>query len=228
MTGPVLLRTVGVLAVLMLAVGIIASSGQEVLSPKPMINQPYVRSGPHNAPPAPKSQVDTRPASPSQAVAGAEAIKPEFTEEIADWQLQCFPKLGRACRLAQRQINPKNKSLVIWVELTKYMQPKAAWQMVVMLPLGFRLAPILGLRAGGKLLLNMTLVTCVPAGCVYSAEMPVAALDTLKDSTTLGTEIDNLKGQRFAINVSMRGFSQAYLKTERVTKDKNEHVTKEK
>jgi len=219
MTGPVLLRTAGVLAVLMLAVGIIASSGQEVLSPKPMIDQPYVRPGPRTPAPATKAQADKRPASPSQAVAGATALKPEFTEEIDDWQLQCFPKPSRACRLAQRQLNPKNNSLVIWVELTKYMQPKVMWQMVVMIPLGFRLAPILGLRAGGALLLDMPLVTCVPAGCVYSAEMPAAALDTLKDATALGTEIADLKGQRFALNVSMRGFSKAYLKSERVTKE---------
>ena len=71
----------------------------------------------------------------------------------------------------------------------------------------------LGVRADDELLLDLPIVTCVPAGCVYAAEMPVAGLDTLQKAQTFGTEIVDLKGQRYALNVSMRGFNEAYLKS---------------
>jgi invasion protein IalB len=82
-----------------------------------------------------------------------------------------------------------------------------------MLPLGFRLAPILGVRADSELFLNMPIVTCVSAGCVYSAEIPIAGLETLQKAQSLGTEIVDLKGQGYALKVSMRGFDQAYRKS---------------
>ena len=213
-------RAVAACAMLVPAFGIMAASAQEVLSPKPMIEHPPVQTRPPAAAPAQNSPAGKRATTPSQAVAGAAAVKPDLTEEFGDWQLRCYSKPNRACQLSQRQVNPTNQALLIWVELTNFVTPKPGWQFVVMLPLGFRLAPTLGIRADDELLLNMSLVTCVSAGCLYSAEMPVAGLETLRKSQKVGTEIVDLKGQRYALNLSMRGFNDAHLKSALVLKGK--------
>jgi invasion protein IalB len=213
-------RAIVACAVLVPAAGIVAASAQEVLSPKPMIDHPAIQTRPPATAPAQNSAAGKPAASPSQTVAGTSAVKPDLTEEIGDWRLQCFSKPDRVCQLAQRQVNPKNQAMLIWVEFTHFMTPKVAWQLVVMLPLGFRLAPTLGVRADGELFMNMPIVTCVSAGCVYSAEMPVAGLETLRKSQALETEIADLKGQRYALKVPMRGFNQAFLKSALVMKEK--------
>jgi len=199
-------RAVAACAALVLAVGIKTAAAQEFLSPKPTVQVQHPLN--QNRPPAPAPAAP----SPSQAAAGAVAVKPDLSEEIGDWRLQCFAKPGRTCEFEQRRVNPSNQALVIWVELARSLTPKPVWQLTVMLPLGFRIAPSLGVRADDELLLDLPIVTCVPAGCVHAAEMPVAGLDTLQKAQTLGTEIVDLKGQRYALNVSMHGFKEAYLK----------------
>ena len=153
-------------------------------------------------------------------MAGTKPVKPDLTDEIGDWLLRCFSKPDRLCQLSQRRVNPKNQALLIWMELTHFVTPKVGWQLVVMLPLGFRLAPNLPVRADGELLLTMPIMTCVSEGCVYSAEMPIAGLESLRKSQALATEIVDLQGHRYALEVSMRGFNQAYHKNELVLKEK--------
>lgn len=191
---------------LVLAGGITAAAAQDFLSPKPIIQHPAVQARPPS--PASPSQV-----SPSQAAVGAAAVKPDLSEEIGDWRLLCFTKPGRTCELEQRRVNTSNQALLIWVELSRLLTPKPAWQLTVMVPLGFRVVTNLGVSADGALLLNLPVVTCVPAGCVYAAELPTDGLDTLQKAQTVGTEIVDLKGQRFALGITMRGFKDAYLKS---------------
>ena len=221
MTRALRLRALAACAMLATAFGIVAASAQqEVLSPSPMTERPSIQTRPPATGPALNSPASPRATTPSQTAAGAGAVKPDLSQEIGDWLLRCYSKTGRACQLSQRRVNPKTQALVIWVELTHAVTPKAAWQLVVMVPLGFRIAPDLGIRAGSELLLNMPIVTCVSAGCVYAAEIPVAGLETLRKTQTLETEIVDLKGQKYALNVSMRGFDQAYLKSAQVLKAK--------
>ena len=202
-------RVVAAGAALVLAVGIVAAAAQDFLSPSPMVQQPTTRQKPQpaRAPAAPPQ------ASPSQAAAGAAAVKPDISNTFGDWLLQCFSKPARMCQISQRRINPNNQALLIWVELTHSMTPKPVWQLAVMLPLGFRIAPTLGVRADDQLLLDLPIVTCVPAGCVHAAEMPAAGLDNLQKAQSFGTQITDLKGQTYAVNVTMRGFDDAYLKS---------------
>ena len=220
MTSALISRAVAVCAMLVPAIGIVAVSAQEILSPKPLGESPSIQTRPPATGPALNSPASPRATSPSQAAAGAGAVKPDISEEIGDWMLRCYSKTGRACQISQRQVNKKSQDLVIWLELTHSVTPKAVWQLVVMVPLGFKILPDLGVRAGDELLLNMPIVTCLSAGCVYAAEMPVAGLATLRKTQTLGTEIVDLKGQKYALNVSMRGFDQAYLKSAQVLKEK--------
>ncbi len=220
MTARPFWRAAAVCALLTPAFGIVAASAQEVLSPKPMIEHRPIQTRPPASGPALNSPGTKPTASPSQAVAGAGAVKPDLNEEFGDWLLQCFSKPNRLCRLSQRQVNPKNQAMLIWVELTHSVTPNVTWQFVVMLPLGFRLAPVLGIRTNSELFLNMPIVTCVSTGCLYSAEIPVAGLETLQKAQALETEIADLKGQRYALKVSMRGFDQAYLKSALVLKVK--------
>jgi invasion protein IalB len=119
---------VAICALLVPAVGIVTASAQGVLSPNPMVEHRSIEARPPA--PAANSAAAKRSASPSQAVVGAEAVKPDLSEEVGDWLLQCFSKPGRACRLSQRQVNPKNKAMLIWVELTHVVAPKMTWQFV--------------------------------------------------------------------------------------------------
>jgi invasion protein IalB len=219
-TSALLSRAVTVCALLLPAVvGIVGASAQEMLSPKPMVEHPKIQSRPPANQPAENSNAEKPAASPSQAMAGPGAVKPDLSEEIGDWLLQCFSKAGRLCQISQRQVDPKNQALVMWVELTHFVAPKTGWQFVVMVPLGFRVAPNLGVRSGDELFLNMPILTCVPAGCAYASEIPVGGLETLRNSQKLATEIVDLKGQRYALNVSMRGFDKAFLKSALVLKE---------
>jgi invasion protein IalB len=213
MTGARLSQVVAACVALASFAGVVAASAQQVLSPDSMIDHPFIQSKPPAIAPAPISPRAEASAAPSQAAAGEAAGKPDLTEEIGDWRLQCFSKPARACRLSQRQVTKQDHSLLIWAELTHFITPKEKWLFVVMLPLGLKVAPVLDVRAGGELFLNMPIVTCVPAGCVYSADVPAAGLETLRKSQTLATEVADLKGHKYPINVSMHGFTQAYLKS---------------
>jgi invasion protein IalB len=220
MTRSPLWRAALACMVLLMAAAGGAVSAQEMLSPKPMIDHPPTPIPPPAPGPAQNAGGAKRAAPPSQAVAGMRTLKPAVAEDIGDWLLRCYMKPNRICQISQRQVNPKNKALVIWLELTHYETPKAAWQIVVMLPLGFRVAPNLPVRADGELFATLPILTCVVDGCVYSAELPVAGLGTLQKAQKLATEIVDLNGRRYAINVSMRGFGQAYGKNERILKEK--------
>lgn len=208
-------RAVAVCAALALAVSIKASAAQDFLSPQPLIQNPF-----HQKRPPRRSRTVRRRKVASRAAVGGVVAKPDVSEEIGSWRLLCFRKPSRVCKLSQRRINPKNRALLIWVELTHALKPKPDWQMAVMLPLGLRLAPDLGIHADDGVLIDLPIVTCIRRGCVYSAQMPIVGLETLETSRILGTEVTDLAGHRYSLKLSMGGFNQAYLKSALVLKEK--------
>lgn len=206
---------------LVLVLGCAASgaSAQDFLSPKPMVPPPAAKPAAKTAP-APKTtqqkpvtQSPSAQASPAQTAAGAQGAKPDIAEDVGDWRLRCFSKPNRACQMSQRRVNTSNQSLLIWVELTRAIQPKPITQMAVMLPLGVRIAPRLPIRADDQPLIEVPIVTCVPTGCVHSAELPETGLNVLQKSQSVSSEMIDMKGQKIPLPISMRGFNEAYLKT---------------
>lgn len=182
-------------------------NAQEFLSPKPMAPSP--KPAPAQKP-APKPAAQ-KPAAPAQA-ASATAPKFDISEEIGDWKLQCLAAPARNCQMSQRRVNPSNNQLLIWMELTRNTTPKESNQLSVMVPLGLRAAPLV-LTVDDQTFASMQLLTCIQTGCVYGVELAQAELQMLLKGNLIKTEVQDLRGQRFALTVSMRGFGSAFLKT---------------
>ena len=188
----------------LLALG--ASTGaQEFLSPKPLVpNKPVTATKP-----APKPQAGA----PVTQATVAQTTKPDISESGGDWLLQCIPAPARSCQISQRRVNPTNQSLLIWMELARTTAPREVTQVTVMLPLGLRINSTLGLKADDQAFKSAPIVTCVTAGCVHAVELATSDVDALLKAQAITTEVMDLRGQRYALTISMRGFHDAYLKT---------------
>jgi invasion protein IalB len=155
-----------------------------------------------------------QPAAPAAASAQpGQAAKPTLVEEIGDWRIQCFAQPARACQLSQRQINPANKSLLVWMELTRTTAPKPANMLAVMLPLGFRISPVLNVDADKALLVGVPIVTCLPTGCVHSGEINNGGIQRMLKAKAITTQMTDMNGRTYQVAMSMRGFRDAFAKT---------------
>ena len=182
-------------------------TAEEFLSPKPLApaTKPAPAQKPQQKPPAQK------PNAPAQGAATA-APKLDISEEIGDWKLQCLAAPAKNCQMSQRRINPSNNQLLIWMELTRSTSPKESNQLSVMVPLGLRAAPLV-LSVDDQTFASMQLLTCIQTGCIYGGELSQTEVQTLLKGTQIKTEVQDLRGQRFALTISMRGFGSAFLKT---------------
>lgn len=200
-----------------------AARAQDFLSPTPMVPRPSPQQQQMQRPapqqqkaPAPQAQPPRAQPQPQRAAApAAGAAQPalDISEEVGDWRLQCTSKPARACKISQRRVSQINQSMLIWVELTRSLQPEPKNLMTVMVPLGIRITPTLDMRADGKTFIEPSIVTCVAAGCVHSIELQTQRLDALQDVKLVTTQIADVQGRSTNIEVSMRGFRDAYLKT---------------
>jgi invasion protein IalB len=182
---------------------------EEFLSPKPLAPQAKPAAAPK---PAVKSV--TKPqAGPGQQMTTANSAALELLEEVGDWKLQCGSTPARNCQMSQRRVNPESNQLLIWMELTRTNTPKEMNQLTVMLPLGLRVTTPLAVTVDGQPFAAFNIVTCVPAGCIYAHEMGSPEVQALLQAQRINMEVSDLRGQRFALTVSMRGFDNAFLKT---------------
>lgn len=204
MMGRVSAAIVAIGAAIGIAVGCGAAQAQDFLSPQPLVRQKSP------AKPAPARQ--NQRAQQANATAPA-APKPVIAENVGDWRLQCFAKPARACQISQRRINPANNSMLIWVELTRSLKPKPNDRFAVMLPLGFKIEPTLTVEAEGKTFVETPIVTCIPAGCLHQLDLTPARVEQLQDTKRLTAQMVDMRGQRIALPVTMRGFKQAFLKS---------------
>ena len=198
------------LAVLAIAVtaGQLACA-EEFLSPKPIAPQAKPAVAPK---PAAKPQAKPQ-AGPGQQMTTASGAAPVILEEVGDWKLQCGPTPARNCQMSQRRVNPESDQFLIWMELTRTNTPKETNQLTVMLPLGLRVTTPLAVTVDGQPFASFKIVTCVQAGCIYTQEIGAPEVQTLLVAQRINTEVSDLRGQRFALTVSMRGFDNAFLKT---------------
>jgi invasion protein IalB len=193
-------------AVSLLIVASQSAKAEEFLSPKPLVPQ---------AKPAPAQKPPPKPAARTNAPAQEAANAPKFdiSEEIGDWKLQCLATPAKNCQMSQRRVNPSNNQLLIWMEVTRSTAPKETNQISVMVPLGLRATTPLVLTVDDQSFASVQLLTCIQTGCVYGGELSQTELQTLLKGNLVKTEVQDLRGQRFALTISMRGFGNAFLKT---------------
>ena len=182
---------------------------EEFLSLKPIAPQAKPAAAPK---PAANPQAKPQ-AGPGQQMPTASSAAPEILEEVGDWKLQCGSAPTRNCQMSQRRVNPESNQLLIWMELTRTYTPKETNQLTVMLPLGLRVTTPLAVTVDGQPFVSFNIVTCVTAGCIYAQEIGATEVQTLLKAQRINTEVSDLRGQRFALTVSMRGFDNAFLKT---------------
>jgi invasion protein IalB len=192
-----------------LLAGTTVAGAEEFLSPKPLA--PPQKQAPAQKPVAKPAQKPNTPA--QQQTAATNPTKIDISEEIGDWKIQCLASPNKNCQLSQRRVNPNNNQLLIWMELTRSFVPKETNQISVMLPLGLRAVTPLTLTIDDQKFTAVNLVTCIPTGCVYGGELSAAELQTLTKADLIKTEVQDLRGQRFGLSISMRGFGNAFLKT---------------
>lgn len=184
-----------------------SAKAEEFLSPKPLV--PQAKPAPaQKPPPKPATQ---RPAAGAQQAANTPKF--DISEEIGDWKLQCLATPAKNCQMSQRRVNPSNNQLLIWMEVTRSTTPKETNQISVMVPLGLRATTPLVLTVDDQSFASVQLLTCIQTGCVYGAELSQTELQTLLKGNLVKTEVQDLRGQRFALTISMRGFGKAFLKT---------------
>lgn len=219
----------GLFALLQVAVGAaLAGTLNELPSPSSFVgaevlNAPSIRAPAHDSKGTTPTQYRQMPntshnttAAPAENTSGARQAS--FFQEIGDWEVRCVSQPARQCQLSQRQVNPNTKQLVVWAELTRHEAPQPGWTIVVMVPLGFKASSILSLLDERGVLVQVVLATCVPNGCVYTAEMPSPVLEAMTKRVSLATRLANLQGKLFQLNISMRGFSESYVKSSQLMK----------
>jgi invasion protein IalB len=186
-----------------------SAGAEEFLSPKPLVPNKPVSAAKPAAKPAPKPQAGAQ----VQQAAASPAVKPDNSESVGDWLLQCSPAPARSCQISQRRVNPSNQAMLIWMELARVTAPREATQITVMLPLGLRINSSLGLKADAQPFTSAPIVTCIATGCVHAVELSASDIDALLKTQAITTEVMDLRGQRYGLTISMRGFNDAYLKT---------------
>ena len=197
----------------LLPIGGPAAFAQEWLSPRPTQAPPQQRPAqPQQQRPAQQQQLAPAQAAPQQGSQQTPA-KPDLVQEIGDWRIQCFSKPARACQISQRQINSATKQLIVMLELTRRLGPNPQDVLAVMLPLGSRLSPVLSVRSEQTEVASVPLITCTQVGCVHSGAITVEKLDLMVRAKSLSTQLTNLRGQTVPLNISMRGFNDAFQKT---------------
>ena len=135
--------------------------------------------------------------------------KPDLAEDNGDWRLECFSAATAQCHLFQRRVDPGTQSLLVWAEVTRAGPEQ---KLTVMIPLGLRAQPTLGLQSAGRIVASLPLVTCVPAGCVHTVPLTPVLLKTLQDARDLSAVVTRLDGQSLGLQLSMRGFVEANIR----------------
>lgn len=193
------------------------AAAQEWLSPKPLNQSQPAQQRQSPQPQQSQQRPQQRP--PQQAPAQQQAQQqagqqaaPALVEEIGDWRIQCFTAPSRLCQVQQRQVNPQTQVMVLWIEMTLAVQPKPSTLLAVMVPLGVRIAPALNLAADKSPMAALPILTCVPAGCLHQAEVNNNSVALMQKAQAVTSQVSDVAGRAIPLNVSMRGFREAYAK----------------
>jgi len=80
------------------------------------------------------------------------------------------------------------------------------------IPLGFRVADPVTLKADDKADVKLTVQTCRPDGCFAEGTVGDAVLKALREGKQLALSFQSLDRQTATLNVPLDGFAAAYAK----------------
>lgn len=155
------------------------------------------------------------------ASAGAETISlpggaSTLRESYGDWIVSCAVRkvngaAGKACVLAQEQVDRRSKQRVLAIEL----RPKSAGaDGTLALPFGLALEKGISLQIDeGQALPELTFRTCVPTGCLASVNLNGNAISSLRKGKSLGINVVADGGREMKFAISLNGFSGALDRT---------------
>jgi invasion protein IalB len=172
--------------------------------------QPNALQPPAPPPTSPKPAPQTAP----QTLPGGAS---QVQETYGDWRVTCVQQNGqKVCTLSQQQADKDSRQLVLGIELKTTAANKAEGTMV--LPFGLAVDKPIVLQVDEGASQTVHFRTCVPVGCLVALTFDPASISSLKKGTTLNVKAAGDGGQDAAFKISLKGFADAFDRTEALTK----------
>lgn len=142
-----------------------------------------------------------------QLPVGALAI----AEDLGDWRLQCTVAPAPRCEFFQQRVG-NDGGFLLWFEIERLSGPDKLARVSLRTPLSTRIVSTLPLDMDGRRFADLPIITCLPAGCVYAADMPMSRVQSMENAGGMATAIYDLRGQGFAISIGTSGLRAGFLK----------------
>ncbi len=147
-------------------------------------------------------------AAQSEADRGGAKIAPQRFE---DWTLRCRPASEtqpRVCRLLQQAVSQDGGGPLLQFMVGQF-GPEKILGAVIVVPLGVRLPPGLGIQVDERPLHTYPFESCDPKSCQARVILDGDLLKDLKAGLIGQVKFQNAAGRVLAVPVSLKGFSAA-------------------
>lgn len=144
------------------------------------------------------------------AQGGADRVQ----ETYRDWTLRCGTfeasegVQDRLCEIAQDLTEADSGQRVLSLALRSGADGSAALTMIA--PFGLRLSEGIAIDIAEDRLAQIAFRTCLPAGCIASAELDPTALTRLSAASEAQVLMTGDAGQALSLTVSLTGFAAAW------------------
>ncbi len=145
-----------------------------------------------------------------QSVVGQDGAETE-TQQFEDWTLRCRPASEtrpRVCRMLQLAVSQDGGKPMLQFMVGRF-GPENILGAVIVVPLGVRLPPGLGIQVDERPLHTYPFERCDPRSCEARAVLDGELLTDLKAGLTGRVKFQNADGQELAIPISLKGFTAA-------------------
>ena len=140
------------------------------------------------------------------------AIPQQAPQKAPGWSVRCTnPGKGLTCKATQTILLAKTRQLLLSITVSKPTEGKNA-AMLLQLPHGiFNPAGVtMGIDAAKPE--TLAIQTCDAKGCYAGAPLTPEKLAAMGKGTKLNITFQNLKKQKIAVPVPLKGFAEAYKK----------------
>lgn len=138
-------------------------------------------------------------------------------ETYRDWLVRCARVAdaatgaeARACEVSQELIQAETGQRILSAAFRREADGTAALTLIA--PFGLNLADGVTLSVDGAELARIPFRTCLPRGCIATATLDSAALDRLGAGTQTGIGLVADGGEPLALNLSLAGFADAWVR----------------
>ncbi len=133
------------------------------------------------------------------------------TQRFDDWTLRCQPASEtrlRACRMLQQAVSRDGGKPLLQFMVGRF-GPEKILGAVIIVPLGVRLPPGLGIQVDQRPLHSYPFERCDPRSCQARAILDGGLLEELKAGLRGQVTFQNATGQAVAVPISLKGFTAA-------------------